>query len=373
MKGAVFLGAREVELREFPDPVPGDDEVVLEIKASGMCGSDLMVYRASPETVDTDDNGEYFIGGHEPCGVVVAKGANVTSPIAAEGSRVMPHHYLGCGVCSECNAGWSQLCPEGSIGYGWNAHGGHARYMKTAARTLVPLPESLSFAAGAAISCGTGTAYAALKRIGLAEGQTLAVFGQGPVGLSATLFGADMGARVIAVDVEPKRLELARGFGADETLDATGDDTVEAIKTLTAGHGGGHVDRLQRLVPGTASSGSLYPHLGHHLFCRRGQRRDLGCQRRSDPKTDDHYRFVDFLRRWSGGVRSVHCRQRHQCRCAIYRPVHLGPGRLTLTGCSTPRPPGRVCFSLISRPMTFMPCFPISGRMTCPNISLHRE
>ena len=237
MKGAVFLGAREVELREFPDPVPGDDEVVLEIKASGMCGSDLMVYRASPETVDTDDNGEYFIGGHEPCGVVVAKGANVTSPIAAEGSRVMPHHYLGCGVCSECNASWSQLCPEGSIGYGWNAHGGHARYMKTAARTLVPLPESLSFAAGAAISCGTGTAYAALKRIGLAEGQTLAVFGQGPVGLSATLFGADMGARVIAVDVEPKRLELARGFGADETLDATGDDTVEAIKTLTAGHG----------------------------------------------------------------------------------------------------------------------------------------
>ena len=237
MKGAVFLGAREVELREFPDPTPGDDEVVLEIKASGMCGSDLMVYRASPETVDTDDNGEYFIGGHEPCGVVVAKGVNVTDPVAAEGSRVMPHHYLGCGVCSECIAGWSQLCPEGSIGYGWNAHGGHARYMKTAARTLVALPEALSFSAGAAISCGTGTAYAALKRIGLTEGQTLAVFGQGPVGLSATLFGAVMGARVIAVDIEPKRLELARGFGADETLDATGDETVDAIKTLTAGHG----------------------------------------------------------------------------------------------------------------------------------------
>ena len=235
MKGVVFLGDRKVELKDFPDPTPDDDEVVLEIKASGMCGSDLFSYRASPQDID-----QSVIGGHEPCGVVVAKGRGVTDPVAAEGSRVMPHHYLGCGRCSDCLAGWSQLCPEGTISYGWTAHGGHARYMKAAARTMVALPEALSFSEGAAISCGTGTAYSALRRIGLTEGQTLAVFGQGPVGLSATLFGTAMGARVIAVDIEPKRLELARRFGADETIHAVDIDTVDAIKTLTGGPG---VDR----------------------------------------------------------------------------------------------------------------------------------
>ena len=237
MKGIVFQGSRQLTLQEFPDPAPGEGEVVLEIKASGMCGSDLMAYRASPDAIDRDEKGEPFIAGHEPCGIVVAKGANVTDPIAAEGSRVMPHHYLGCGVCSDCVAGWSQLCPEGSIGYGWSAHGGHAPYMRVAARTLVTLPDALSFAEGAAISCGTGTAYAALKRIGLSEGQTLVVIGQGPVGLSATLFGTAMGARVIAVDIEPKRLELSGSFGAEETLNPTQVDIVDAVKTLTKGKG----------------------------------------------------------------------------------------------------------------------------------------
>ena len=237
MQGIVFQGDRKLELREFPDPTPGKDDVVLEIKASGMCGSDLMAYRAGADAIDRDKQGEPFIAGHEPCGVVVAKGSNVTDPLAAEGSRVMPHHYLGCGVCSDCVAGWSQMCPQGSIGYGWSAHGGHAQYMSVAARTLVALPEALSFPEGAAISCGTGTAYAALKRIGLSEGQTLLVVGQGPVGLSATLLGTAMGARVIAVDIESKRLELAVSFGAEETLNPADGDVVDTVKTLTNGKG----------------------------------------------------------------------------------------------------------------------------------------
>ena len=86
--------------------------------------------------------------------------------------------------------------------YGVTAHGGHAEYLKVPARTLVPLPDELSFIAGAAVSCGTGTAYGALRRMHLAGGSTLAVFGQGPVGISATLLGAKMGARVIAVENE---------------------------------------------------------------------------------------------------------------------------------------------------------------------------
>jgi D-arabinose 1-dehydrogenase-like Zn-dependent alcohol dehydrogenase len=80
------------------------------------------------------------------------------------------------------------------------------------------LPDGLSFEAGAAISCGTGTAYGALRRVNLSGRDTIAIFGEGPVGLSATQFAVAMGARVIALDVSPERLLLAKRFGADNTI-----------------------------------------------------------------------------------------------------------------------------------------------------------
>jgi threonine dehydrogenase-like Zn-dependent dehydrogenase len=100
----------------------------------------------------------------------------------------------------------------------------------------VPLPEELSFATGAAIACGTGTAYGALRRMNLSGRDTIAIFGQGPVGLSATQLAASMGARVIALDPSPERLARARDFGAAESVDPTG-DAVAAIKDLTHGAG----------------------------------------------------------------------------------------------------------------------------------------
>jgi len=116
-------------------------------------------------------------------------------------------------------------------------HGGHANYMTVPAFTLVPLPDSLSFEEGAAISCGTGTAYGALKRLDVSGRDTLAVFGQGPVGLSATLLGRAMGARVIAIDVAPERLALARDFGAEAVINAKEADPVAALRELTHGEG----------------------------------------------------------------------------------------------------------------------------------------
>ena len=113
----------------------------------------------------------------------------------------MNHHYKGCGRCKHCRVGWSQLCRSGIVVYGMTGHGAHAPYMRVPAGTLVPLPDALSFEEGAAISCGTGTAYGALKRLDISGRDTLAVFGQGPVGLSATILGSAMGARVIAVDI----------------------------------------------------------------------------------------------------------------------------------------------------------------------------
>ncbi len=109
--------------------------------------------------------------------------------------------------------------------------------MKAPAHSLVRLPDELSFVTGAAISCGTGTAWGALKRLNLQGGETIAIFGQGPVGLSATQLAADMGARIIAIDVSPARLELAKSFGADLTIDGRNNDPVEAIRDLTRGEG----------------------------------------------------------------------------------------------------------------------------------------
>ena len=239
MRAVVFAGNRQIEFMAFPDPTPGPGEVVLEIKASGMCGSDLKFYRATggPEALGLGKLSGPVIGGHEPCGVVAAIGAGVPESQARVGDRVMVHHYIGCGTCEHCRVGWSQLCGAGIIVYGATGHGAHAPYMKVPASTLVPLPDALSFETGAAISCGTGTAYGALRRLNLSGRDTIAIFGQGPVGLSATQLAAAMGARVIALDIGAERLARAKTFGAHETVDPGSNDPIGAIKELTHGRG----------------------------------------------------------------------------------------------------------------------------------------
>jgi threonine dehydrogenase-like Zn-dependent dehydrogenase len=241
MKGVVLQGDRKIEFHDFPDPTPGPGEVVLEIKASGMCGSDLKYYRAAggAAALGFAPTSGPVIAGHEPCGLVVEIGSGVAEKQARIGMRVMQHHYRGCGVCPHCQTGWMQLCVEGVAEvYGVTGHGAHARYMRCPARTLVALPEELSFDAGAAISCGTGTAWAALLRLGLRGDHTIAIFGQGPVGLSATLLASEMGARVIALDTSDERLARAKEFGARQLIDPkTTDNVVQAIKDLTQGLG----------------------------------------------------------------------------------------------------------------------------------------
>ena len=240
MKAVYFLGSRQLEIRDVPDPTPGPGEVILEIRASGMCGSDLKYYRAADGAASMGlgrRSDEPVIAGHEPCGVVAALGPGVSSPVARIGARVMNHHYAGCGCCSPCRSGWTQMCDDGSTTFGANGDGAHARYMKVPAESLIPLPDALSFRAGAAISCGTGTAWGGLDRLGLRGSETIAIFGQGPVGLSGTQLASAMGARVIALDIDPGRLSRAAEFGADATIDARRNDAVEAIRDLTGGHG----------------------------------------------------------------------------------------------------------------------------------------
>ncbi|WP_079927351.1 alcohol dehydrogenase catalytic domain-containing protein, partial [Mycobacterium sp. AT1] len=233
MQGVVFFGDRKLELRTFPDPEPAQGEVVVRIRASGMCGSDLHFYRGGPAGPPGT-----IIQGHEPCGEVYSIGPGVNETQIAPGDRVMIHHYWGCGSCEECRSGWPQLCTVVDIHtLCVNTHGGHAPFLVVPAATLIPLPDELSFKAGAAIGCGTGTAWGGLKRLGNVGGSTIVVFGQGPVGTSATMLASAMGATVIAVDIEDSRLLTAREFGAQHTINPRETDVVAAVRDLTAGRG----------------------------------------------------------------------------------------------------------------------------------------
>jgi threonine dehydrogenase-like Zn-dependent dehydrogenase len=228
MRGLVFLGNRQVELRDFPDPTPGAGEVVISMRASGMCGSDLHPYEQGQSK---------FVTGHEPCGVVAERGAGVSEIQAPTGARMIVHHYWGCGVCKHCRVGYTQMCVRGARVMGSSADGGHAQYVLAPATSLVPLPDDLSFEEGAAIACGTGTAYSALKRLAVSGRDTLAIFGQGPVGLAATQLATVMGARVLAVDPLPERRALACQLGAEAAIDSSSVSPVEAIRELTHGEG----------------------------------------------------------------------------------------------------------------------------------------
>jgi len=229
MRGVIFEGNRKASIREFPDPKAGPGEAVIQIKASGLCGTDLHRYRG--------DDPVTMITGHEPCGVIAELGTGSPETLKV-GDRVMCHHYSGCGICEICSMGYEQLCPTGHVTYGGGTgHGANADYILVPSRTLVHLHDSLSFEEGAAISCGTGTAWNGLQKMNISGRDTVVVFGQGPVGLSGTLSAKSMGARVIGVDVVSERLALSKELGADHVVNASNDDPVAAILELTGGLG----------------------------------------------------------------------------------------------------------------------------------------
>ena len=235
MRGALLRGDRRVELVEFPDPEPGFGEVVLGMRASGLCGSELHGLYQPPRAKREGTRTWGYIGGHEPAGIVEAVGPGVDG--LKVGDRVMVYHIQGCGHCKFCRAGWMLHCTEAKRSYGWDIHGGHADRLLAKAASCVKLPDSLSYADGACCACGVGTAYQASQRLGLSGRDRAAVFGLGPVGLGGVMLAKAMGATVYGVDLVPERLELARQLGADVVIDASAQDPVEVIRDLTGGEG----------------------------------------------------------------------------------------------------------------------------------------
>lgn len=219
MKGIVFTGKRTVAVREFPVPQPGYGEALIRILATGICGSDLHVYRG-----ERDMN---QIGGHEASGEVVALGEGIVR--LRVGDRVSVHHHQGCGVCDMCARGETVRCRYRHQCYGVSRPGSFAEFMTAGEANCIPLPEPVSIEDGVFMACVGTTAYAALRRLQARPWESLAVFGLGPVGLSAVLIAKTMGLRVVGSDVSAERLELALACGADAVINAAEEDVVERV------------------------------------------------------------------------------------------------------------------------------------------------
>ena len=232
MKGVVFLGSRRLEVRDFPVPEPSPGQVLVQLKCAAICGSDLHVYRRDDLLAGGK---EPWIPGHEAAGVAAELGEGCQR--IKVGDRVTVYHYLSCGQCEQCRSGYYQFCPD-RRGLGQpNSAGPDADYVVVDERNCLILPDELDYEDGALIGCIAGTSFSALRKLCPNGEDTIAVFGQGPVGLMGTIMAKAMGARVIAVEPTEERRTLALKVGADEAVDPTMGDLGAAVRGLTGGAG----------------------------------------------------------------------------------------------------------------------------------------
>src|SRR3984957_17530685 len=237
MTAAFLPGNSTVEIRTVPVPEPGHGEVLLRVKASTICGSDIRcIYR---EYLGKGPEGyQGVIAGHEPCGQIVAEGSGCRR--FKEGDRVIVYHISGCGVCNDCRRGYMISCTSEKYrrAYGWQRDGGMADYMLAEEKDLVLLPDELSYTDGAQVACGFGTVYEGLEKIGISGNDAILVVGLGPVGLAALMLARSMGAnKLIGVDVMDERMKLARKLGLADHVIKAGAGDVEKIRSLTGGFG----------------------------------------------------------------------------------------------------------------------------------------
>ncbi|HLN78558.1 MAG TPA: zinc-binding dehydrogenase [Nocardioidaceae bacterium] len=236
MRGVVLPGNSSVKDVTLPVPEPGFGQVLLSVKASSICGSDIRaIYREHLGTGAEAYQG--VVAGHEPCGQVVKVGPGCRR--LSPGDRVVVYHISGCGMCAECRRGYFIGCTSPSrAAYGWQRDGGHAEYLLAEENTCLDLPGGLSYVDGALVSCGFGTAYEALLRLGVSGLDSLLVTGLGPVGLAAAMLGRAMGAApVVGTDISQERLQMALDLGLVDHAVAADDEAARRLMELTGGRG----------------------------------------------------------------------------------------------------------------------------------------
>lgn len=227
MQALKMLGDSRAEMREVPTPEPQPGWARVRVRASCLCGSDLHGYR--------DPHGHPVTPGHEVAGQVDAVGEGVTS--VQPGDHVAVHVLWTCGECEACHRGQTIFCRNMRGVIGFSLDGGDADYLLAPAETLFKLPADITWIQAALLGDGIGTPYHALKRVGLRRGETVGIFGLGPVGLGTTAIAKFMGATVIAADINLLRIELARQLGADLVLNPQDADFTSRLAEVTGSKG----------------------------------------------------------------------------------------------------------------------------------------
>ena len=250
MRGVLFVGDGKVVVRDFPKPKPTGTQVLVQLKAAALCGSDMHAYRASAEYWAENP----IIRGHEPGGVVAEVGDAVT--MVKVGDRVSVYHAPSCGHCEACARGEYFNCvnlrvPEYHTTFSGRysasgpayrlsstdgkVNGADADYVLADQNVCFQLPDELDFEDAAIIACAGGTAYHALSRADVHAGEYVVVSGLGPVGLCVTLLARAMGGVVIGVDPAEYRRNLALKHGAVYVIDPTAEDMPAKVREITGG------------------------------------------------------------------------------------------------------------------------------------------
>ena len=237
MRAAFLPGNSTVEMRTVPIPAPTHGEVLVQVKASTICGSDIRcIYH---EHIGKGPEGyQGVIAGHEPSGLIVEVGPGCRR--FKVGDRVIVYHISGCGVCNDCRRGYMISCTSSQYrrAYGWQRNGGMAEYMVAEEKDLILLPEELTFGDGAQVACGFGTVYEALEKVGISGNDSVLITGLGPVGLAAAALCRKLGAeKIIGIDVSTERLDLAKRLGLCDEVLMSGSENVAQVRELTRGQG----------------------------------------------------------------------------------------------------------------------------------------
>ncbi len=220
---------RPLEMSRLPEPEIGPSDVLVKVKAAGICHSDAH-YRAGVSRVDPLPR----TLGHEVAGQVAKCGREVTR--FQPGDRVCVHYMATCGDCEYCNRGHEQFCVSGKM-IGKNRDGGYAEYLSVPARSAFLIPEAIPWEHAAVMMCSSATSLHALVKARIQTGETVAVFGAGGLGMSAIQLARALGAgQVFAVDVEETKLATAQRLGATP-INAAAGDPVERLRSLTSGRG----------------------------------------------------------------------------------------------------------------------------------------
>lgn len=211
MKAVVLPGDQTTQVQTVPDPTPGPGEVLIRVRASAVCGSDMSAFRGDPVVGGAREGGT--IPGHEIAGEVAELGPGVSG--LSVGDRVAVYLAVGCMRCAYCRRGYLMLCPNSQI-IGFQRPGGDAEFTTVPAINCMPLPDDFNMVQGAVATDMFGTQFSAQERLAVSGTDSVLVFGLGPMGAAAVAIAKARGAHVIGVDPVEARRELGARLGADE-------------------------------------------------------------------------------------------------------------------------------------------------------------